>query len=171
MSTGCVIVLVPDEQYHTTTPDAHCTIAYFGEMAELEPFQKDIIMGIASDIAELKRYYETPPKVAGRGVFMVDPKFSDGNTMCYVDLIDHNVLPAMRKLVEERAGFVNRGHGFQPHMTIAFGTSWMPDLAKPSGMYAFKWKSVDVWAGDDRTSFPIGGSADGYPVDILNESE
>lgn len=150
-----IIVLVPNEEYRSSVPEPHLTVCDFGKTKDLEPYQKAIIFGLASDIAEMHPYYERPPKVSGRGVFQIDPRFSDGHSMAYVDLIDQNILPAIRRLVEQRAGFVNRGHGFTPHITVAYGTAWMPDLAKPSGLYAFKWASCDVWMSGERTSFQI----------------
>ena len=84
---------------------------------------------------------------------MVDPKYNDGHSMAYVDLIDWNVLPRLRAEIENRASFsLSRGHGFQPHITVAYGNMWMPDLAKPES-YGFKWRSVEVWAGDERFEY------------------
>ena len=155
MASGAVIVFVPDGSYETTTLDPHVTLGYFGRADDLLPYQVDIMKAIASDLAEQKPYYVKPPSVTGRGVFVVEPEENRGNRYAYIDLIDWNAFPWARKFIETKAGFVDREHGFVPHMTLTFGTAWIPELAQPGRKYDFKWASVDVWMGDDRTSFPI----------------
>lgn len=151
-----IIALVPDASYQAVAEDPHLTLAYFGKRSDLRDWQVEVIHGLAESLTKIKPYYSRSPKVTGRGIFQVDPEFNEGHSMAYVDLIDDNSLPRYRQEVEERAGFsVNRGHGFIPHITVAFGTAWMPDLARPSGLYAFKWDSVQVWSGDERTVHPL----------------
>lgn len=150
------MVLVPDETYKAVTPDPHCTLAYFGKAEDIEDWQLATLKRIASEISELSPAYMTAPKVTGRATFMLPPEQNDGNPYCYVDLIDWNVMPKARQLLESEAAFsINRGHGHMPHITAAYSTAWIPDLAKPSGQYSFKWASVELWIADDHTIFPI----------------
>jgi 2'-5' RNA ligase len=155
MSTGAIIAYIPDGSYQTTTLDPHVTLGYFGDADELEPWQRTVLMGIASDLAETKPYYTKPPKVGGRGTFRIPEENGNGLTYAYIDLIDWNAFPKARAEVEERAGFVDRSHGFTPHMTLTYGNAWIPDHAAPGENYEFKWDSVDVWMGDERISYPI----------------
>jgi len=153
---GAVIVMVPNEQYVTSTIDPHVTLAYFGKAEDLQPWEIEIMKNIASDIAQMSPRWATKPKASGRGYFHLDPMYSDGNKFAYIDLIDWNVFPKAREEIETRAGFsVNRGHGFIPHMTIAYSTEFIGELVKPTHMQVFEWASVDVWLGDERFSYPV----------------
>jgi hypothetical protein len=157
MNTSAVMVLVPNADYQTSVPDPHLTLGYFGKAADLLDWQLKLLREVAVDVRDTlhKHYWAKKPKVNGRGVFLIDPEFNDGNKFAYVDLIDHNVLPVVRGMVEERLGFsLNRGHGFTPHMTVAYGTAYIPDLARPDPLSVFTWKSVELWLGDEHEVFP-----------------
>lgn len=155
-SEGAIMVMVPNEQYISTALEAHCTIAYFGKASDIQPWEREIMLSVAEKVSQVETYYQRRPKVTGRGVFNLDPQYNDGNMYAYVDLIDWNVFPMVREMVESKLGItINRGHGFLPHMTLAYGTSYIPDMARPQGMYSFGWDSVQVWLGDERIRFPI----------------
>jgi hypothetical protein len=150
------MVMVPDEGYRSSSMDAHVTVADFGQAAELANWEREIMLSVAKQVAAFKTYYQKRPKVTGRGVFHLDPQYSDGNTYAYVDLIDWNVFPTVREMVEQKLGItINRTHGFIPHMTVGYGNMWIPDLARPNGQYTFGWDSVQIWLGDERIRFPI----------------
>lgn len=153
MSTSAVLVLVPNADYQTNVPDPHVTLGFFGKAAELLDWQLTLLRDVAGNIRDTlnKPYWAKKPKVSGRGTFIIDPEFNDGNKFAFVDLIDHNVLPVVRGMVEDRLGFsLNRSHGFTPHMTVAYGTAYLPDLARPDPLSVFTWKSVELWLGDER---------------------
>jgi hypothetical protein len=160
MATGAIIAYVPDGTYQTSVLDSHCTLGFFGPAKDLEPWQIAVMKGIASDLAEFKPYYLKKPRISGAGVFVLDPSKDDGYTHAYVSLVDWNGFPYARKLIEEKAGFVDRRHGFTPHMTRSFATSWQPELMIPEPVTVFQWASVDVWLGDERVSFPIDTTED-----------
>lgn len=159
MNRGAVIVLVPDGDYKTLATDPHMSLAYFGSAADLLPWQVEIMENVTRSIAMLLRnkpYWNKRPKTNGRVIFHVDPEFNDGNRFCYADAVDHNGIPRLRGVVEDRLSFsLERGHGLTPHMTIGYSDFFSPDLAKPTPMQVFDWKSVELWMGDDRRKFPI----------------
>lgn len=158
MSTGAIICLVPNEEYVSTAIDAHSTLAYFGQAEELQPWEREVILSVAQKIAKFNAYYMRRPKVGGRGVFPVDPTYNDGNSLCYIDLIDWNVFPAVRQMVEDKLGLsIERSHGFTPHITTAYANVFIPDLVRPVGISSFRWDSVQVWLGDERIRYEIEG--------------
>lgn len=150
------MVMVPNEEYSTTAYEPHVTIAYFGKASEIQPWEREIMLSVAKQIAGVDTYYQKRPRVTGRGVFSLDPQYNDGNTYAYVDLIDWNVFPIVREMVESKLGItINRNYGFIPHMTVAYGDTYIPDLARPRGLQPFGWDSVQVWLGDERLRFPV----------------
>ena len=164
MHTSAVMVLVPSDEYKTVVPDPHCTLAFCGEAAELDDWQKSLLRRTASAVVEemTKPYWRRRPTTNGRIVFAMDPSFNDGNRFCYADAVDYNISGRLRGIVEDRLNFVlNRGHGFTPHMTVAYSDFFLPDLAKPTATQTFNWKSVELWFGPDHEVFEIDGRLDG----------
>lgn len=151
MASGAIIALIPDERYITSTEKPHCTLAYFGRADQLEEWQKTVLRNVTRDLAQIRATYAKSPEVTGRALFTLDPPDDKGNTVAYVDLVDWNVMPRFRSVIEERAGFsLNRERGFIPHITKEFADQFIPDLARPAARSRFGWRSVELWLGDEH---------------------
>lgn len=145
--TSGIICLIPDDSYHTIVEDPHITLAFLGKIAEMTNVQKSDHRWAVNSVAKYIEYNPLNAKINGTGVFSIDPEFNDGNTLAYLDLVDSQQFPNVFSKVQH---LHQSNHGFIPHMTRAYGTTWIPDLAKPKGAYPVRFGKIAVWYGEDE---------------------
>ncbi len=150
---GAVVVLIPDENYQTSTEDAHLTLVLNNNADLVAP---DRFERLVQQIEGWSRHLQVEPlnaNINGVGVFAINPEFNEGNKFCYIDLIDARQLPVLR---HDLGWFNTSEHGFIPHITRAYSQSWVPSLLRVTGQVPITFAKIGLWIkSDERIEFEI----------------
>jgi phage-related protein (TIGR01555 family) len=135
-------------------PDPHCTLLFLGQSGSLTPDALTIIRAVLRSWAP--RQFAIPFRFSGVG------RFQGGDRdPVYLSPSGPDLARARESLVQalEAVGvYATSGHGWIPHITLAYvpAGSAMPDVA--AGGEAFTFDRVELWNGEAHEAFSFAGS-------------
>ena len=135
-------------------PDLHVTLCYLGKLSALRPGTTDQIL------EAVRQWSETTAPIAatlgGIGRFAGAP---EGDPV-YVPVDSEGITdtrPALVQLLRDVARVEPaKGHGFTPHMTLAYVGALEP-TPDPVAPFAVEFDRVSVWFGDVQRDFDLTG--------------
>lgn len=168
--TSDALVSALGDQIEIVTPDTlHVTLAYLGEVADIDARRDDVA-------AALKTFAAQRQAVAGslNGIGRFNPSDSSDNLCPIYANVDAADLPEFRQalidaLIEAGVDPV-LNHGFTPHVTLTYVgvNAPTPELRLPTTTVTFERLAL-AW-GDERTDYPLQPGKKDTPMKQDNKS-